>query len=251
MTMRTEDVFFNNTRGARLSGKIYSGAAASEKGVVFCHGLFSTKDGYKITRMAESLVKAGFDVLAFDFTYAGESEGSIEDISLFQSVKDIGSAVHFLTMRGVSEIHIIGSSMGAAAGILYCAWSRPGPASFISIAAPIDLKALLSGNSAAPDPNNLPEDGFSMLEGFKIKNSFFREIASIDMKEFARTVPCRVFIIHGKLDSIVPFSNALDFAGALTVPYRSLYIEDGDHNLTRDQDIELLKSEISQWLTRG
>ncbi len=251
MTARTEKVFFSNSRGARLSGRIYSAEGGENKGVIFCHGLFSTKDGYKITRMAESLVDAGFRVLAFDFSYAGESEGSIAEISLIQCVRDIAGAAEFFRGRGVSEIHLMGSSMGAAAAILFCAGQKPSPVSLISIAAPLDLTGLLTGNSPISDPLDLPENGQTLLEGFLINNSFFREIAAIDMKAAVRAIDCPVLLIHGKLDTVVPFANALEFASALKTPFRALYIEDGDHNLTRDRDIERLRTEVSGWIRGG
>jgi fermentation-respiration switch protein FrsA (DUF1100 family) len=57
-------------------------------------------------------------------------------------------------------------------------------------------------------------------------------------------------IIHGKLDPVVPFSNALELEKNLHAPHESLFIADGDHNLTRDADIALLKGEVPAWLLK-
>jgi len=117
--MITEKVAFPNNLGRGLAGKVYRGGSPSPRGVIFSHGLFSTKDGYKITNLAERIVGAGFDLLAFDFSFSGESGGNIGDLSIHQEVRDLDAAAGFFRGRGIAELHLMGSSMGGLVSLLF------------------------------------------------------------------------------------------------------------------------------------
>ncbi|HOO71255.1 MAG TPA: alpha/beta hydrolase [Spirochaetota bacterium] len=246
--MGSEKIFFNSQSGFRLCGRMFSGEKKTGKGLIFSHGLFSTKDGYKITRMADTIVEAGYDLLTYDFSYAGESGGTLADISILKSLEDLESAVDFFRGLGYKEIHLMGSSMGGAVSTLYAGKHPRVPASLISIATPLDLKALYADNMQIKDVSSLPDDGFSVLDGIAIKNSFFKEISGVDMTEVIHSIRCPVLIIHGKKDAIVSFGNTGLFIDNLHAPYKTLFIENGDHNLTQDAELELIKKEISEWL---
>lgn len=250
--MNAEPVFFASSRGKKLAGRLYSSDVDNDVGLIFCHGLFSTKDGYKITRMAGPIVHAGFTVLAFDFSYAGESEGSIAEMSVAQNVDDIASAAAFFKERGMQKIHLMGSSMGGASAVLYAAQQGSALASLIVIATPLDLKALILGNSGVDinDIDSLPPDGMTSLQGIEINNSFYREVAGLNIVDLIKKIKVPVFIIHGKDDAVVPFNNTEIFEKNLSSPPATLYIEDGDHNLTRDEDITGMTLEIISWLEK-
>jgi hypothetical protein len=93
--MSVEEITFENNLNKRLSGRIYRPDKPGDTGVVFSHGLFSSKDGYKITRLAGDIVSSGHALMAFDFSFSGESGGSISDISVLQEVADLAAAVRF------------------------------------------------------------------------------------------------------------------------------------------------------------
>jgi len=56
------------------------------------------------------------------------------------------------------------------------------------------------------------------------------------------------FIIHGKMDEVVDFSNLDLYINNCTAECTSLVIEDGDHNLTRDSDIGIISKGVKEWL---
>jgi len=99
--MIVEDVNFKNGRGQSLAGRIYREEAASGSGVIFCHGMFSNKDGYKITRMAGDIAAAGFTLLTFDFSFTGESGSAISELSIIQEVDDLECAVEYFRRYGI------------------------------------------------------------------------------------------------------------------------------------------------------
>ena len=244
MTARTEKVFFSNSRGARLSGRIYSAEGGENKGVIFCHGLFSTKDGYKITSLAEDIVAAGYTLLTFDFSFVGESDGKIEDLSVLQEVKDLECAAAFFLGSGIDELHLVGSSMGGAVSLLYCAGSGVSVKSLTLIATPLDLRRLLEDNTGIRDMAALPEDGVTSIDGISIKNGFFREAARIDLTEAAAGVEAPALIVHGARDRVVNVTDAYLLAALLKGDRKLVIVSDGDHHLTRPADIALLRDEL-------
>jgi len=229
-----------------LAARWYHGTVRNGKAVIFSHGLFSTKDGYKITQLADSITGAGFSLLTFDFRYSGESGGEIADISVMREVDDLSAVVEYVREAGFEEIHLMGSSMGAAVTLLYC--GRGGDAaSIMTIAAPIDLISILPAMEK-DEALSLDEDGYTDIEGIKIHNTFFRELAQIDIAAALGVVRIPLLAIHGALDRVVPAAQGALLSERYGGEVRYVLVEDGDHNLTRDKDLELIRGEVISWL---
>ncbi|HRX47713.1 MAG TPA: alpha/beta hydrolase [Spirochaetota bacterium] len=247
--MNIENFTFRNMTGLSLLARIYSPDTPSEKGVIFSHGLFSSKDGYKIRKMAEGIVNCGYTLMTFDFTFAGESPGNIADISVLEEVNDLVSAIKFFRGRGITGLHLMGSSMGAAVSLLAAAESDDKFESLILIATPLDLLGIIPGMT--PEKVDMLEpDGYTIVQGIKLKNSFFREIKNIDMAGAVRRISSPVILFHGGMDEVVKFSNHEIFMKNIKSDAHPFIIADGDHNLTRESDIEFMLQKISGWLGR-
>ncbi len=246
--MIIEPIQFVNTPGQRLAGKIYRENTPSTMGVIFCHGLFSTKDGYKITRLADSIVSAGFTLMTFDFSFAGESEGDISNLSILQEVDDLRCAIDFFTVFGINRLHLMGSSFGGAVSVLYAARPHRTVESLITIATPVDLAGLVS-EMGITDIDSLPDDGITVVQGITLNNRFFKEIKQVDMIEAVRKITIPVLIIHGEGDSVVSVDNAESIHEECPSFTKQVIIKDGDHNLTEKRFLEALELSIVNWLT--
>lgn len=246
--MITESVAINTGRGRSLAGRIHRPGTAAAAGVIFSHGLFSTKDGYKITRLRDDIVSAGFILMTFDFTGAGESPGHISDLSLLQEVEDLASAVNTLENRGVERIHLMGSSMGAAVTLLYASRRNPRIGSLMLIATPVDIEGLIFSAAGISDIEALPVDGTTTVQNIPLKNTFFHEIKKIRMIEAVRNISVPVLAIHGGCDAVVDPSNIILLKENLQAGLNSVIIPDGDHNLTRDSDIRAIRDAVIPWL---
>jgi uncharacterized protein len=247
--MLTEEVHFNNSAGRRLSGRLYGPGTGGDTCIIFSHGLFSNKDGYKITRLAPDLAAAGMRILAFDFSYAAGSGGEIADLSVLQEVDDLAAAVTFAKTCGIANIHLMGSSMGAAVTLLYAARGEDSIRSLILIATPVDLRTLMISGAGIANVRSLPENGLTPIDGIPVRNAFFREIDRIDMAAVVSAIRVPVLAFHGGQDSIVEPRNA-ELLEELLVPFvKTVIIDDGDHNLTRDIDLRLMKETITEWLS--
>lgn len=244
--MNVEEFSFPNTAGIPLHARIYSDNKKG-KGVLFSHGLFSSKDGYKITRFAPAIVSSGYSLMTFDFRFAGGSQSDIKDISVIAEVQDLGSAVKEFRKRGIKDIHLMGSSMGAAVSTLYASTTEDQFKSLILIATPLDLISVFPGMTKEK-ALQLDMDDFSVISGVEVKNRFLAEIAKIDMFDAVRRILSPVLLIHGREDRVVDFRNFEAFLDNINAPYKTLVIDDGDHNLTRDKDILDMVNAITLWL---
>ena len=244
--MLSENFSFTSNTGTSLSARIYRNQS-SEAGLLFSHGLFSTKDGYKITRLARSIVSCGYNLMTFDFTFCGESGGSIRNISLQQEVNDLDCAVREFRRRGITKIHLMGSSMGAAVSILHAARTTDIFESLILIAAPLDLLAVIPGMTIEK-ALLLDEKRYSEISGIEVTNRFIRELAVIQMTAAVQKIKCPVLLIHGGMDQVVHISNTRLFTENCRTSCRQVIIDDGDHNLTRDSDLSVISEALGSWL---
>jgi uncharacterized protein len=244
----TEDVIFYNNKNQKIAGRIYKPAAQSRGGVIFCHGFFSGKDAYKIVNMADDIVKAGFELLTFDFSFVGESGGDFKEFSILQEVEDLRSAVNYFQTRNIGAINLIGSSMGGTVSLLFASENLEVIKSLTLIATPIKMSELLNKINPALDISSISEDGMTYIEGVPVNNKFFIETSSIDTIKSVRTIRIPTLVIHGKKDAVVDFSNAKLIYELLQTEKKLVSIDDGEHNLTRSTDIRILKENIINWI---
>lgn len=245
--MPVEDFKFINNRGLDLAGRIYSSKSNTKSGVIFSHGLFSSKDGYKITRMAHAITGSGYDLMTFDFTFSGESAGSIAEISIYEEVEDLKCAIKVFKGRGIEKIHLMGSSMGAAVTILTASTGLFEIESLILIAAPVFFTKLIPVMNKS-ELDSLDLNNYTNITGVKVNNRFIRELFETDMISAIKKINLPSLLVHGKMDAVVDFSNLDIYIQNSPSKCTSLIIEDGDHNLTRDSDISIISENVKRWL---
>ena len=236
---------FLNSRNIELAGRIYKKNSLS--GVIFSHGLFSSKDGYKITKMAEAIVNSGFTLMTFDFTFSGESPGSIKDISIEDEIDDLKCAINYFKGTGIEKIHLMGSSMGAAITILTASLNIFRIESIILIATPLSFKKLIP-EFTENDIHSLNPDSFTEVDGVLVNNHFIKEIFNINMTGAVKKINIPSMLIHGQQDSIVDIDNLYLYIQNCPSDCSYFIIEDGDHNLTRESDILKISEKVTDWL---
>jgi putative redox protein len=246
--VKTEKVQFQNGENQLIVGRVYREVPMSPRGIIFCHGLFSTKDGYKITHLAQDLVRAGYSLLTFDFSFVGESGGDIADLSVAQELDDLKCAFHAFVNYGAQKIHIAGSSMGGVVSLLFASenWGRV--KSQTLIATPARMLDLVKDTIGADQIDSLPEDGRTPLAGVPLRNRFYREIKRIDLEAAASVTMIPTLIIHGGQDRIVDAAHARILHERLNSEKKLVFIQDGDHNLTRDSDLRVIREGMVAWL---
>ena len=170
---------------------------------------------------------------------------------ILKEIKDLGSAVTFCKEEGAEEIHLFGSSMGALVCLLFAGRNRNSISSLTLIAIPFDIEKLLLKATGIADLRVLPKEGHSSFDGILLKNSFFLEAKTINPLSAAKEITVPTLVIHGANDEVVDIENAYRLVSTLTRNRKLVVIGDGDHNLTRPEDIRTIRDDLLLFLAEN
>ncbi len=223
----------------------YHRSDGTSPGVVFLGGFASDMTGTKATALETHCRAAGRAFLRFDYTGHGESSGRFEDGTIGRWTQDALAALDRLT-EGPQIL--IGSSMGGWI-MLHCALARPARvAGLIGIAAAPDFtEALLWPRLDAAAREAIERDGMWRqpseydAEGYAITKGLIEDGRRHLLLERPIAIHVPVRLLHGMKDQAVPWSTAPRLAGALLSDDVTVkLVKDGDHRLSREQDLAIL-----------
>ncbi len=218
----------------------------------FLSDMTSTKVGY-LARLARM---NGWDFLAFDYFGHGETGGDWNAARVGTWVANTLAVADSLTEGPIAAI---ASSMG---GHMLCELikARPGKvraAGFIAPAPDFITELMLPGLSPE-EKRQLEVSGMHMLGGYDrpigLLQAFFAEATGHRVLDAAIPFDGAVRILHGQRDDVVPWRHGVRLLDTLTAKdARLTLIKDGDHRLSRPQDIDLLEemaAELRTWRSR-
>ena len=228
--------------GASLAWRRTSGAGPT---LLWLGGFRSAMSGTKAEALAQWAARSGRDLLRFDYFGHGLSEGAFEAGTIGRWRADALAVIDRLTE---GPLTLVGSSMG---GWLAClaALARPERVAGLVLVAPAaDFTARLMKPSLPPAARRaLERDGAWRRpspydpQGDPITRRLLEEGAnwSILGRPVAIDAPTR--ILQGGADPDVPWRHALELAWSLTsADVVFSLVRDGDHRLSRPQDLARL-----------
>lgn len=243
-------VTFGNGKGGRLAGVLHlPPGTANGFGVILCHGMESSKESLKHLRLGESLSRAGFTVLRFDFTGAGESSGDFESITCTRQVEDLAAAHELMRERGLARVGVVGSSMGGTTALVY-AGAAEGVAAVATLAAPFDPRELLERDFPPKAIELWRAQGFIGFNGRRLTTDFLEEALTIDVAAAVALIECPVLVIQGDADATVPAAQAAALHGALPAEKELCILPGADHRFTRDEDRDTALGRVEHWMAR-
>jgi pimeloyl-ACP methyl ester carboxylesterase len=218
--------------------------------VVFLCGYASDMNGTKALHLEQWARARGQAFLRFDYAGCGESEGDFEAQTLADWRDD---ALRIIDQTGAGPVVLAGSSMGGWV-MLLAARERPG------------LVKGMIGIAAAPD---FTDWGFSMEDKLKLlqagrieKPSDYADQPTVTTRAFwasgeANRVMVReiefdgpVRLLQGQADKEVPWQRAPALAERFrSADVQTWLVKDGDHRLSREQDLALIVRAIEDVLT--
>ena len=241
-----ERVTFRSTDGVDLVGwwvpalapprNQRQGAVRADWGqstVIVCHGLAASKSNQLL--MARQLVPAGYNVLAFDFRAHGESGGQLSTFGKLE-VNDVLGAVRWVRAnraQKAQKIFGVGASMGGSA-LIAAAADDSDEGRAIGAVATYAAYDSLDGLTESVTRNYFVRPLPWLLRNIGVPLASAQTGA--DLRDFnpadraADLWPRPLLLIHGALDSIIPFEHARILYNRASQPKYYLWIESGEHN---------------------
>ncbi len=218
--------------------------------LVWLGGFKSDMSGSKAQALADWAASEGRDFLRFDYFGHGSSSGDFASGTISHWREDVLAVLDELTS---GPVVLIGSSMG---GWLAClaALARPERVKTMVLIAPAaDFTHSLMQPSLGPEALlAIEQDGFWIRpsdygdEGYPITKALLEDGRQWSILPGPVAIDCPVRILQGGQDPDVPWAHALNLAQALSGPdVVFTLIRDGDHRLSRPQDIERLIATVS------
>ena len=192
------------TNGVKVAAIVY-GPEHGKKAIIRCHG--NAEDALSTLDMLEPLAEAGYTVASVDYPGYGLSDGSPDEEGCYRNVHRLYDWL--IEKRGFKpeEIIVDGFSIGT------------GPATELAVTRPcggLILEApFLSAPRAVTRVRLLPVDPFPNLKRIG-------------------DVKCRVLMIHGTNDGVIPYSQGQALFKLANEPKRFVTVDDGDHNTLVD-----------------
>ncbi len=218
--------------------------------VVWLGGFRSDMGGTKAEALADAARAGGWSYLRFDYFAHGESSGRWEDGTIGRWREDALAAIDALSE---GPLVLVGSSMGGWMACL-AALARPERVGAMVLIAPAPdfTETLMRPAMGEQALRDLEETGVwlepSQYEApVPITRRLLDEGRDWSILDGPVAIRCPVRILQGQEDPDVPWRHALKLADALES--RDLVfslIKDGDHRLSRPQDLERIVAAVEE-----
>lgn len=230
--------FHEMADGRRIA---YRHATGDGPTLVFLPGYMSDMEGGKASALFADARASGRACLLLDYSGCGQSSGEFADGSLSRWRDEV---LALIEARAEGEVVLVGSSMGGWLMLLVGERLGHRLAGMVGIAAAPDFSdwgydeeqkaRLAAGETVFEDNPYGPEPTPTHAKFWQDAERHKRLASTIGI-----TAPVR--LIHGQRDADVPWRISLGLADALrSSDVQVTLVKDGDHRLSRAQDIALL-----------
>ena len=237
-----------------------SGAAEGNAGVVWLCGLKSEMTSTKATAVAAWAVEKGIPCLRFDYSGHGQSEGAFEAGTVTRWLEETRTV--FASLTDGPQV-LVGSSMGGYLALLLVRELVARQAelaarirSLVLIAPAWDMTDLMWRNFPSSARKDIEEKGVFLRpssygdDPYPITRAFIEDGGRHLIGNTPLDPGRPVYILHGLQDPDVPWEHTLDLVAHLSGDWtRVAAVPDGEHRLSRPEDIALLLRTIEQAIT--
>ena len=211
---------------------------------VWLSGFKSDMTGTKVTVLEGWAKQQGHGFLAFDYSGHGVSGGAFEDGTISTWREDALAAIEHLTS---GSLILVGSSMGGWMALLSALALKARIAGMVLIApAPDFTQKLMWPEFSAEQQAEIMHQGRTLRpsdygDPYPITRALIEDGEQWALLDSEIDLTCPVRILQGQQDPDVPWEHAFKLVAALkSDDLIFTLIKDGDHRLSRDEDIERL-----------
>lgn len=219
--------------------------------VVFLGGFRSDMQGSKALSLDEFCRQRGQPFIRFDYRGHGRSEGLFEDGTIglwFQDALDI------IDQMTTGPLVVVGSSMGGWIGLLVAQARTERVKGFIGIAAAPDFTADMDQQLNDQQKDILKKEGILRIpsqysdEPYVITQALLADGPHHFLINKPLNLQMPVRLVQGMKDTEVEWQTAHRIKMALTgsgnEDVEVLLVEEGDHRLSRPQDLSLIHEQV-------
>ena len=226
----------------------------SPPNILFLGGFASDMTGTKAQFLDEQCGQTGYGFLRFDYRGHGASSGRFEEGCIGDWFDDALKVMDHLT-KGPQVI--VGSSMGGWIGLLLARARPERIAGFVGIAAAPDFtEDMIRPTMTAAQTETMERDGFffedmppEVLPEHRVpitKRLMDDALNNLVLRD-PLTIDAPVRLIQGQRDVEVPWQTAQKIADHVQQDdVRIVYVKDGDHRLSRPDDLALIWSVVGE-----
>ena len=233
---------FEIPAGRRIAYRLTrANGTADIPAIVFLPGYMSDMAGSKATALFDWAASHDRTCLLLDYSGCGESDGDFADGTLTRWRDEV---LALIEAKIDGPVVLIGSSMGGWLMLLVALQLKGRLAGMVGIAAAPDFsdwgydaaqKAQLQRGETVLEANPYGPEPTPTHPGF------YRDAQALCRLDGAIALDSPVRLIHGQRDADVPWEIALRLANRLrSDDIQVTLVKDGDHRLSRPQDIALL-----------
>ncbi|MGH1404750.1 MAG: alpha/beta hydrolase [Alphaproteobacteria bacterium] len=220
--------------------------------VVFLGGFKSDMTGTKAVYLEEECKKRGQGFVRFDYFGHGESEGDFVDGTIGRWLEDAADILDNIVQ---GKIILVGSSMGGWISLLLLMRQTQRIHAFVGIAAAPDFTKEIEAELSDAQKQEMMETGLVKVPNDYSDDPYIFTRALIEdgrnrcVLDKTHQVDVPMVLLQGRCDTSVPWKKALRIKEHVQSPEAEIiFIDDGDHRLSRPQDLTLL-GEVVERLT--
>lgn len=222
--------------------------------VVFLPGYRSAMNGSKALAVQAYCAAHGRAALRLDYSGHGASEGDFLAGSIGRWTEDARLVLDHVIQ---GPMILIGSSMGGWIALLLARKLASRVAGLIGVAAAPDFTEALIWQGLAPSEQQaLMRDGHLTApsaygDPYVITWHLIEEARSYLLLDRPIALTCPVRLLQGQQDPDVPWETALRIADLVeSSDVRTVLVKDGDHRLSRPEDLAVLIATLDSLLTQ-
>lgn len=165
--------------------------------IIYCHGFMGNRieHNFMFVRIEKAVSGLGIASVRFDFSGSGESGGNFEDTTISSEIDDLQCVFKFIRSKNiidVSNISVLGYSMGGAVSIAFSSKARKVIKSTILISPAVNIYNVLASGEF--------RNQSIIFESLKVKKSVLDDVSNYDFYSCAKHIKGAVLITHGTDD---------------------------------------------------
>jgi len=216
--------------------------------MVFLPGFGSDMAGEKATTLAAWCAASGRAMLRLDYSGHGVSGGVFTDGSIGRWAEDARLVIDRMVD---GNMILVGSSMGGWIALLLARARPERVAGIVGIAAAPDFTERMWEKMTADERARLERDGVLVRpsnygDPYRITRGLIEDGRRHLLLGAPIPLRCPVRLLHGQQDADVPWQLALTIAELVAgSEVQVTLVKDGDHRLSRPQDLVLLRRTVA------